>query len=327
MPEPTSKLQLPDFSDLHMLVIGDIMVDRYIYGTTNRMSPEAPVPVVNVSDQEDRLGGAANVCANLKALGAQVSLISIAGQDAAFDALISLLSKLQLSHFTHIFQLADRKTTVKSRVMVQDQHLLRMDEESTHHLLGDQVKSICTKIKNIIQNTKIDGIILQDYNKGMLTDLLISNIISVAKTNKIDTFVDPKYDNFFSYSGCTFFKPNQKELLAALNLSTIDNVDIHTLLTQKLDHETTFVTLGKKGIYYQDNNIKGIAPTSPRVIADVCGAGDTVISVASLCYCKKMPLESIAIISNIAGGQVCEQPGVAILDRTNLENEMLKLVN
>jgi D-glycero-beta-D-manno-heptose-7-phosphate kinase len=318
----TTKLTLPAFDDIHMLVIGDIMIDRYIRGDVSRISPEAPVPVVSMSEQEDRLGGAANVCANLRSLGAQVTLVSIAGQDENFKALEPLLAQLALSHASLVLQLPERKTTVKTRVMAQHQHLLRIDSETIDPINSEQSAELQHKIKSILVSYQIDGIILQDYNKGLMTQSLIRGVINAANDAGIPTFVDPKYDHFFDYQGCSFFKPNKKELMAALDIKDLDGKDIHKLLQSRLGHKTTFVTLGKRGIFYQNDHEKGISQAKPRTISDVCGAGDTVISIASLCYCKGLPLSQISEIANIAGGQVCEQPGVAIVKRSTLVAEI-----
>ncbi|MBK8624607.1 MAG: hypothetical protein IPN86_03200 [Saprospiraceae bacterium] len=311
--------QLPDFSDLHILVIGDVMIDRYISGSVKRISPEAPVPVVEMHDSDNRLGGAANVALNLHALGAEVTLLSIIGQDVDGDVLSEMVGKITNFH-NQLFRISSRKTTVKTRIMSGNQHLLRIDNEDTHEIDEITQTNIVKQLEKIISNNKVDGIILQDYNKGMLTENLIHRTIALAKQYKIDTFVDPKEKNFFSYRDCTLFKPNQKEVYKALGVKPLPEID--ALLKQKLNNKITLITLGSKGLYVGDEKIGQHFDTEARIISDVCGAGDSVISIVSLCYLKGMPIVDIAKVANTAGGQVCEQPGVVAIDLKNLELEL-----
>jgi len=312
---------LPDFSDLHIIVIGDVMIDRYISGSIRRISPEAPVPVVEMENIENRLGGAANVAINLSALGAQVTLISIAGDDEDGELLIHMTKNIAGANH-RILKLSDRKTTVKTRIMSSNQHILRIDKEDLHEINSEVAEWIMLSLQEITELNKVDGIILQDYNKGLLTEALISKIISFSQQNNIATFVDPKEKNFFSYAGCTVFKPNKKEVLKAIQYQTTDLDEVDSLLRQKLGHKITFITLGSDGVYIHDGISGHKSSTAPRSIVDVCGAGDSVISVVSLCFLKGMDAQNLAIIANTAGGQVCEVPGVVSVDKDKLQQEL-----
>lgn len=312
-------IELPDFSKLHMLVIGDVMIDRYISGAVKRISPEAPVPVVEFQSVENRLGGAANVALNIHALGATISLVSIIGDDSDGKSLVAMLDDLP-SLNNHTMALSTRRTTVKTRVMSGNQHLLRIDHEDTFDVDIEESKSILNTVADIISNHKIDGIILQDYNKGLMTINLIAGILQLAKDYKIDTFVDPKEKNFFAFKGCTLFKPNKKEVLKAVGISDLLLVDEE--LRRRLGHEITFITLGQDGLYINDGKTGMTLPTKPRIISDVCGAGDSVISIVSLCYVSGMSMEDIAHVANTAGGQVCEKPGVVSIDLLELKSEL-----
>ncbi|MBK9734041.1 MAG: carbohydrate kinase [Saprospiraceae bacterium] len=317
-----NKFSLPDFSDLHILVIGDVMIDRYISGEINRISPEAPVPVVNMSCIEDRLGGAANVALNLNALGSKVTILSMTGEDEESRRLAALFAENK-SVFCQFLQIADRKTTVKTRVMAGSQHVLRIDNEDTADISPEHEDSFLKLFHNTISNSEIRGVILQDYNKGLLTSKVIKGIMEYCVEHNILTFVDPKERNFFAYYKCTLFKPNKKEIFKALQLHTGDYDHIDTLLRSKMHHNITFITLGSGGIYASDGVTSKIYPTSPRTIADVCGAGDTVISIVALCYLKGMDLDQMAMIANIAGGQVCEYPGVVSVKLNQLMSELV----
>lgn len=310
---------LPDFSDLHILVVGDVMIDRYISGKVSRISPEAPVPVVEYQSTDNRAGGAANVALNLKALEARVSLLSISGNDENHTILSSILERnYQLN--THLIQLQDRKTTIKTRIMAGNQHLLRIDSEDTHDITEDEECRVFDKFKKIIASEKVDGVILQDYNKGLLTESLIKNIIQTCNHQSIPTYVDPKKKNFFAYQNCTLFKPNKKEVIEATGEQDLNTID--AIIRNRLHHQISMITLGSHGIYFHDGHTGQVFPTTPRVISDVCGAGDSVISIACLCHLKDIDLNLIAVISNIAGGQVCEYPGVVPIQLSNLRDEL-----
>jgi rfaE bifunctional protein kinase chain/domain len=312
---------LPDFSDVHVIVVGDVMIDRYISGSISRISPEAPVPVVEMENVENRLGGAANVAINLRSLGAQVTLISMVGDDEDGELLINITGNIAgIQH--RILKLSDRRTTVKTRIMSNNQHILRIDKEDVDEIDSTVADWIMQSIQEVSDINDVKGIIMQDYNKGLLTEDLIRKIIAFSQRKEIATFVDPKEKNFFSYEGCTVFKPNKKEVLKAIHYQTTDYDKIDSLLRQKIGHKITFITLGSEGVYVHDGISGHKFNTAPRSIVDVCGAGDSVISVVSLSFLKGMDMKSLAIIANTAGGQVCEMPGVASIDRNKLQQEL-----
>lgn len=317
-----SSIRLPDFSDRHMVVIGDVMTDRYIGGSVRRISPEAPVPVVEMQTLTNTPGGAANVAINLIAMGAKVTMISITGDDTEADALEMLLK--QHSGLSVYFNKSrDRRTTVKTRIMSGSQHLLRIDSEDTKDISEPEEAWVLNKLQTLKESGPISGIILQDYNKGVMTKHLIEGVLDMANAGNIPTFVDPKAKNFFSYRGCTVFKPNKKEALEACQ-SEGNNLDaIDARLRNALHHRMTVITLGSEGMYMNDGMSSCVFSTEQRDIADVCGAGDTVISVVSLCYVAGMSMEEISRVANAAGGQVCEHPGVVAVDIQRLREEIL----
>ncbi len=315
-------INLPDFSDLHILIVGDVMLDRYISGEVKRISPEAPVPIVEQKHFENRAGGAANVALNMLALGAKATLLTVTGVDEAKQMLgdvLDLGDRLNLE----FVQCNDRKTTVKTRVMAGYQHLLRVDNEDKHDISTAQEQMILDKFTLILNTGKIHGVILQDYNKGMLTKAVIETIIKQCNDKAIPTFVDPKEKNFFAYKGCTVFKPNIKEVTQSIG-ETPDLDVTDRLLRERLDHKITLITLGHQGLYIHNGTQGKAYPTSQRIISDVCGAGDSVISVVSLCYLKNTPMDDLAIIANVTGGQVCESPGVVPVDYEKLRIELLR---
>lgn len=314
-------IQLPDFSNLHIVVIGDIMIDRYISGSVKRISPEAPVPVLDLENVENRLGGAANVALNLLALGAQVTLLSVVGSDAESETIFKLCSVQEKLKY-QILKINDRKTTVKSRIMAGNQHLLRVDSEDRMELELNSYDQIFHIFSGMTENEKVDGLILQDYNKGLLSEYIIKKLLDHCRLKNIKSFVDPKEKNFFAYSGCTIFKPNKKEVQTATADYTNDYESKAKNLVHRLQCELVVITLGSAGIYIYENGIGTTYPTAPRVIADVCGAGDSVISIISLCFLKNMNIQHIATIANLAGGLVCEVPGVAVVNREKINEEL-----
>jgi rfaE bifunctional protein kinase chain/domain len=317
------------FNDLNVLIIGDVMIDSYLWGKVSRISPEAPVPIVAVDKKERRLGGAANVALNVQALGANPILCSVVGVDYEGLAFLDLLKTQKLSQ-KGILKCRDRITTVKTRVIGNNAQLLRVDDEVETEITPSETQQLQTLISYIIQHDKIDVIIFEDYNKGLITPKLISKVVELAKTKGIPTCVDPKKKNFHSYKGVSLFKPNLKELKEGLKLD-IGSENISELqrslssfrVKQKI--ETVLVTLADKGIVTNSRKVKEHIQAHPRSIADVSGAGDTVISVASLCRAMKCKDDITAALSNLSGGLVCEQVGVAPIDKALFFEEALKL--
>jgi len=319
------------FNGLQILVIGDVMLDAYVMGKVNRISPEAPVPIVSLENEDARIGGAGNVALNLLALGAKPIICGVIGEDSSGDKLLNLFEKNGISTDGLVKSMV-RKTTVKTRVISNKQQLLRIDSESTFSLLESEEIKLNNTIQNII-NQGIDGIIFEDYNKGVLTDSVIQNTIKIAKEKDIPTAVDPKKENFLSYKGVSLFKPNLKELKEGLNL----NFDFNTnkelfengieLLEEKLQNEISFVTLSENGVFIKNQTEKYYVPAHMRSISDVSGAGDTVIAVATLCLISGASTKQIAEISNLAGGLVCEKSGVISISKNDLLKEVSELLS
>lgn len=317
------------FNNLRVLVIGDVMVDAYIIGKVNRISPEAPVPVVSFEQEEKRIGGAGNVALNLVALGAQPIVCSVIGDDLQGKALFKLFAEKGISS-QGIIVSKDRKTTVKTRIIASKQQLLRIDSETTSPINEAQENALLLQIQNLI-NEGIDGIIFEDYNKGVLTQNLIQQVIAFAQAANIPTCVDPKRDNFLAYQGVTLFKPNLKELKEGLNIA-FDFKNEQQLfekavliLEEKLKNKVTFITLSEFGVFIKENEEKHYIGAHLRNIADVSGAGDTVIAVATLCLIAGASITDIAGISNVAGGLVCEQSGVVSISKEELIKEWRRI--
>lgn len=318
-----------DFKTLHVLVIGDVMLDRYCWGDVNRISPEAPVPVVRISNSDSRLGGAANVAINCKALGARVSLATVIGDDEAGDTLLHLLQEGDIGDEL-IQKSGQRKTTTKTRIMSRSQQMIRLDEESVHYLSVEEEHPFIDACLRFLQIQKPDVVILEDYNKGVLKENVIRKIIAHCRTLKIAVAVDPKYEHFFAYKGVTIFKPNLKEVREGLQLPVkppeIDVLnEVHLRLKAELGHEVSLITLSEYGMYYADDVHEGILPAHLRSIADVSGAGDTVIAVAAMVYVLTRDVRLTAQCANIAGGLVCETSGVAPIDKDRLIQEAAQL--
>jgi rfaE bifunctional protein kinase chain/domain len=310
--------------DIPILILGDVMIDRYINGKVTRISPEAPVPIVEFRNQVNRLGGAANVALNIKALGAKPLLVSMVGDDENAAILEQLLLEKDIES-SYITRFVERQTTVKSRIMSGNQQLLRIDREDTHDISQSEQDFLYEKIVQIIENQAIKVIVFQDYNKGLLTEQLINRVSNLAFAKKIPIAVDPKQKNFFAYKNATLFKPNLKEITEALQIKKMVQVtdleDITKQLNVLMPHQNTMITLSEKGIFTSDGTASLLQPTTPRNIADVCGAGDTVIAVAALGLAVNMPIAAIAQLANIAGGQVCEEVGVVPVQKEKLMAE------
>lgn len=318
------------FAEKRVLVLGDVMIDAYMRGSVTRVSPEAPVPIVNLTKTEERLGGAANVALNLLALGAQPILCSMVGSGANGSLFRSLMDKRGLT-LDGIIQSDERKTTVKTRVIGNNQHLLRIDDEEVTSLTEHQENQVIDRVNQFIGS--IDAVILEDYNKGVLTDRVIRAVIEMANKNDVLISVDPKKDNFFSYENVTLFKPNLKELKEGLNVEfdlATDKISFERaidVLQEKLNNKISFVTLSEHGVFVQSSSNKSYIPAHIRTISDVSGAGDTVISVATLCLAVGLAPQLIAEIANLSGGLVCEVSGVVPINKAQLMEEMVKIID
>ncbi len=316
------------FSKLKVLVVGDVMVDAYYFGKVDRISPEAPVPVVALQRKENRLGGAANVALNVKSMGADAVLCSVVGEDAESAMFLELLKQNNLTD-KGIVKSKSRITTVKTRVIGNNHQMLRIDQEVTQPLDAEAEQLFCDKIPELLEG--INVVIFSDYDKGVLTEKLISTMIAEANKRIIPTIVDPKKRNFLNYKQATIFKPNLKELQEGLKLlelnPTTKNIDAALAeLKKQLGHDISMVTLSEHGIYISDDTQKHHLPAHIRHIADVSGAGDSVVSVAALCLASSLPIREIAYLSNLAGGIVCEEIGVVPINKEKLLQEALNSI-
>ena len=318
------------FEDLKVLILGDVMIDAYLFGKVDRISPEAPVPIIAVNKRKNLLGGAANVALNVRALGATPLMCSVIGNDLQGEVFLKLLGELGLRQ-DGICRSEYRMTTTKVRVVGNKMQMLRIDEETETDLNAVETRQYIDKIEKIITSEKIDVIIFEDYNKGVLTKEVISHVIALANKHGIPTSVDPKKKNFDQYCNVTFFKPNLKELREGLKLE-INPEDKEGLtkalevLQQRQKVKIAMTTLSEHGVFIRSEiNDETPAyhhfPAHLRSITDVSGAGDTVISVASLCLALNQDSKLIAALSNLAGGLVCEHVGVAPIDRDLLIKE------
>lgn len=325
-------MTLPDlfenFNRLRVLIVGDVMVDTYVWGRAARLSPEAPVPVVHVQRTEQRLGGAANVALNVQALGATPLLCAVIGNDAGGDQLLALLHQRDLPA-DGLIRSRHRPTTVKQRILAQGQQLLRIDSEVETDLNADETAQLLGAYDDLLG--RADVVIFEDYDKGVLREEIISACIARARQRGIPTVVDPKKKNFLAYRGCTLFKPNLKELREGLKLEFGDPATDRpgfeagvARLREELDPETVLVTLSEHGVFAQQNDQKTYLPAHLRTISDVSGAGDTVISIAALCVALQQPTPFLAALANLGGGLVCEQVGVVPIEKQRLLAEALE---
>jgi len=316
---------LEKFKTKRVLIIGDVMIDSYMWGVVNRISPEAPIPIVSVVNREYRMGGAANVAFNIKSLGAEPILCAVVGQDEKGKIFKDLLKQNSMSD-EGLLSLPDRKTTIKTRIICGSQHMLRVDDEVDTEIDEKSSEILVEKVEKIIAKQKIDLIIFEDYDKGVLNPKFISKVIKIAKKNSIFTAVDPKKRNFNSYNGVDLFKPNFKEFCEGTKseISKTDLKEIAKSAQKFLESSainTLLLTLSEHGVFISDVKNNFHFPAERRLIADVSGAGDTVISVAGLLLSAGASLSEIASISNIAGGLVCEKSGVVPIETEELQNE------
>lgn len=320
-----------EISRLRVLVIGDVMLDTYCWGVVERISPEAPVPIVAVKKTETRIGGAGNVAINTASLGANTSIITVLGNDDAGNTLKKLVEDAGIQT-NYLIQNADRPTTNKTRIMGRNQQMMRLDLEATADIDAELEAALWQQIQAYFEKHVPQVCILEDYNKGVLTETLITKIIALCNAKGVITTVDPKKKNFFTYRGVTLFKPNVKEVKEGLQIA-IPSLDlaalnqVHQQLQTKLQHTISLITLSEHGVYYHDAQQSAIIPTHIRNIADVSGAGDTVIAVASVVYAVTRQMQLAAEIANIAGGLVCEEVGTAPIRKQLLQQEVTRLLS
>lgn len=318
-----------NFNACKVLVVGDVMVDSYLIGKVDRISPEAPVPVVALKQRNNMLGGAANVALNIKSMGAEAFLCSVVGNDKQGDILLNLMRDSGLNT-DGILRSNERITTTKFRIISNRTQMLRVDEEIDTDLNPKDTIDFINSVSSLIASKKPDVLILQDYNKGILSPEVIKRVTQLALKAGIPVAVDPKKKNFDAYNDITLFKPNLKEITEGLKIE-IDPVSIESLqhaaniLHASQDIKLVMITLSEHGVFISSKNPTGdiskIIPAVLRSIADVSGAGDTVISVAALCLALKTDPVLMAVLSNLAGGLVCEQPGVVPIEKFRLQAE------
>lgn len=321
----------------NILIVGDVMVDAYMWGNVNRISPEAPVPIVEIQRRERRLGGAANVAVNIQSMGGNPVMCSVLGNDDESKEFLQIMYDHNMDK-RGITTSDNRITTVKTRIIGNGTHMLRIDEEMTAPLAATDEQMMTDRLDKIFKTMNISAVILQDYDKGNLTPAVINHVVELARRKKIITTVDPKHRNFANFHDVTLFKPNLKELKEGLNIE-IDESSAETmkrdldeaalLLHQRQHIDVVLITLSAKGVYVcdfrQEEPYSLIIPAHLRSICDVSGAGDTVISVITMALAAGLDVETAVRYANMAGGIVCEEVGVVPINRERLLSELASL--
>ncbi|MCH8903177.1 MAG: D-glycero-beta-D-manno-heptose-7-phosphate kinase [Bacteroidetes bacterium] len=332
MKDPVLTKAVKGFSKLKVLCIGDLMLDTYYWGRSDRMSPEAPVPIVSIDKKDHRLGGAGNVALNIKALGATPYLCSVIGRDDAGDKILSLLKEHGIST-DGILQSDSRITTEKVRIFSKHQQMLRYDTEVTEPLSKSETNKLVLTAFQYLNNSQVT--LFQDYDKGVIHPLVIQSVISEANHHRVPVVVDPKFDNFMAYKNVTLFKPNLVEMSTVykdINLISDGPEADHSMdsiakaarsLRASLKNEHTFITLGSKGIFVDTIDEHKLVPANTIEVADVSGAGDTVISVAALSIASQLDIFKTAELSNMAAGRVCQEVGVIPI----YKDQLLEMLN
>jgi rfaE bifunctional protein kinase chain/domain len=296
-------------------VVGDLMLDRYYWGAVVRISPEAPVPVVEVESESERLGGAANVANNIASLGGIPLMIGVIGEDDAGRRLRGIIQETGLST-EGLFLDASRPTTVKTRVIAHHQHVVRVDKEVKEEIRPELQEKILDALKHRIG--QVDAIVVQDYNKGVLAKRLIGELVNFARSSRMIVCVDPKSHNFFEYKQVTVFKPNRKETEEAFGVRLHDQQSVEEAgktLVKQLQAENVLLTLGESGMsLFESNGAVTHVPTAARKVADVSGAGDTVISTLTMALAAGASIKEASTLANVAGGVVCGEVGIVPVD-------------
>ncbi len=308
-------------NQLNIIVLGDVMLDRYIKGSVERVSPEAPVPIMTYEKTIIKLGGAANVALNLKRLGVMVNLLGVIGNDQEGSDLKNICEHHGIPT-SDIFIVKSRPTTLKTRYMAGQQHLLRVDKESTAPILNSVKDKLISSIRELISNERINILIFQDYDKGVLDQELVDEVISICRSKNILTMADPKHKNFWAYHHVNLFKPNVNECAQALNISTqevkTNLIDTTKTIQSRLNNQLSLITLGKDGLFITDGKTDHFETGIQVEAADVCGAGDTVISVAACALGCGLSIKEVAKWSNKAAAWACTRSGVVSLSTAQL---------
>jgi D-glycero-beta-D-manno-heptose-7-phosphate kinase len=321
-----------DFTKVKVLVIGDVMIDSYIWGKVDRISPEAPVPVVSVTKRENRLGGAANVVLNLQSMGATPIICSVIGDDVRGNDFCDLLKENNITD-KGVLKSRSRITTTKFRILGNNSQMIRVDEEIETNLNDQDSSDFLKHIEKLVETEKPSVIIFEDYDKGVLSPYIIQRTVDLANKKNIPVAVDPKSKNFLHYKNVNLFKPNFKELCEGMKTDQVAKekdslMKICSGFQEQQNIDVMLLTMSESGVFFSNklsgNNYHGeILPAQVRNIADVSGAGDTVISLAALCLAFGLDTADIAFISNVAGGLVCEEVGVMPIKKQKLLEELL----
>lgn len=314
------------FSSARIAVIGDLMLDRYTFGSVSRISPEAPVPVLEIEDEQARLGGAANVGNNIRGLSATALMLGVVGQDTSGLILKGIFTDLGFPA-DGIITDSERPTTVKTRVIAGSQQMLRLDHEAKQNISAATEQKLLSVLEERIND--LDAIIIEDYNKGVVTLSLIQKTIALAKKTNTPVLVDPKQHNFFEYKGATLFKPNRKEVEDAIGrpLESMEDVEkAGRTLLDRLNAENVLLTLGEKGMMLFEKHGDGTVtiPTRARKVADVSGAGDTVIATLAVSMACGATVREAAVLANRAAGLVIEELGIVPIYREQLRDAVIE---
>lgn len=317
---------LSRLSQRRVAVVGDVMLDRYYRGNASRLSPEAPVPVVEIEDESEHPGGAANVAYNLATLGANTTLFGVVGDDSSGEHLRSLLERLGIDG-SGLMPDKSRPTTVKTRVIADGQHIVRADREVKAVVGQDVQKRLLLELEQ--RMPELDAIILQDYNKGVFSPELIAPLVALANDHGVETYVDPKFENFYAFKGVTLFKPNRKETEDALRMPLVSSEDkmaaAEALLT-KLSSQFVVLTLGSEGMLLAGRDLPpALISTRAIQVADVSGAGDTVIATLAAMRAAGATVQEAVELANYAAGIVCGQVGTVPIHRNELASTLLNL--
>lgn len=327
MESTDTPLSLPNlfaqFNSLRVLVVGDVMLDAYVWGRVDRISPEAPVPVVTVHRREVRLGGAGNVLLNVQALGAEAVVCSVIGTDGAGDQLHEQLTS-RCVNCDGLIRSSSRITTIKERIIAGSQQVVRVDTETDAYITADERTQLIERTKALIPTCQV--VLFEDYDKGVLNREAIAEITACANAHNVPTVVDPKKRHFLDYEHVTLFKPNLKELKEGLKVDFNSDQPgelsrVVGQLKERMHLAGTLITLSERGVYIDYEGVQELLPAHVRMIADVSGAGDTVISIAACCVALHQSPRRIAGLSNLGGGLVCESVGVVPIDKARLLEE------
>ncbi len=300
-------MTLPILKNKNIIIIGDVMLDQFYYGNLEDTSKEDPLAkILKVNNQSDNLGGAGNVAMNIKALESTPHLIAVVGDDVAGKRISLMCEKYSIAN-EGIFIDQERKTTAKTRLYDDDQ-IIRFDQEDVNPIPIELEDNLITYLEQLIASKTIDGVILQDYNKGVLSKSSIKRILTIASTNQLPVYVDPKKENFFEYQGVSIFKPNLREINWALPDTEID--EAAEIIMTRLGSDIIAITLSEKGIHFKDQSTEYSFPALSKSIVDVCGAGDTVIAVLCLSHISKCNMKQMGILANLAAANVCQSRGV-----------------